>query len=130
MPTDPKATPRILIVEPDTSLRTALSMMLKLSGYEVHHIGDGREAVPMHQRKPFDVIIAEIVMSEMDGLEILLRLQKHFPMPKFILLSRKTRFPLEVFSKMALQMGAEHLLRKPFRPEQLLTAVRQVLAEE
>lgn len=130
MPSDVKASPRILIVEPDTGLRTALSLMLKLSGYEVHHTGDGRQAIPMHESKPFDVIVTEIIMPDMDGLELLLTLQKQSPMPKFILLSRKTRVPVEVFSRMALQMGAEHLLRKPFRPEQLLAAVRQVLGEK
>ena len=130
MPSDTKAGPRILIVEPDTGLRTALSLMLKLSGYEVHHTGDGRQALAMHQSTPFDVIVTEILMPEMDGLELLLALQKHSPIPRFILLSRKSRVPVEVFSRMALQMGAEHLLRKPFRPEQLLATVRQVLGEK
>jgi CheY-like chemotaxis protein len=121
---------RILVVEPDADLRTALSLMLKFSGYEVHHVGDGRQAIAMHQRKPFDVIITEIVMPNTDGLEILLALHKQPAMPKFILLSRKTRVPIEVYSRIALHLGAEHLLRKPFRPEQLLTIVQQVLGEK
>lgn len=127
MSTDTKVTRRILLVEPDTGLRTSLSLMLKLSGYEVHPVGDGREALAMHQCKPFDVVITEIFMPELDGLELLLTLQKHTPMPEFILLSRKTRLPLEVFSRMALQLGAKHLLRKPFHPEQLLMVVDKVL---
>ena len=129
MPSDAKACPRILIVEPDTDLRTTLSLMLKLSGYEVHHTRDGRQAIAMHQSKPFDVIVTEIIMPEIDGLEILMALQKHSPRPKFILLSKKTRVPVEVFSRMALQMGAEHL-RKPFRPQQLLAIVQQFLGEK
>ncbi len=73
---DTKLIRRVLIVEPDLDLRNILSLMLKFSGYEVHHVGDGRQAIAMHERKPFDVIIAEIVMPNTDGLEILLTLHK------------------------------------------------------
>ena len=104
--------------------------MLKFSGYEVHHVADGRQAIAMHQSKPFDVIVTEIVMANTDGLEILLALHKQPTTPKFILLSRKTRVPLEVFSRIALHLGADHLLRKPFPPERLLEIVRQVLGEK
>lgn len=127
---DTKSIRRILVVEPDEGLRTALSLMFKLSGYEVQHVGEGRQAIALHQRKPFDVIITEIVMHDIDGLEILLALHKHSPTPKFILLSRKTRVPLEVYSRLALHMGAEHLLLKPFHPDRLLKIVRQVLGEQ
>ncbi len=121
---------RILVVEPDTDLRTTLSLMLKFSGYEVHHVADGRQAIALHLTKPFDLIITEIVMAQTDGLEILLALHKQPATPKFILLSRKTRIPIEVFSRIALHLGAEHLLRKPFSPERLLEIVRQVLGEK
>ncbi len=126
---DTKSIRRVLVVDPDEGLRTALSLMLKFSGYEVEHVGDGRQVMETHRNKAFDVIIMEIVMPDTDGLELLLAFHKEPTVPKFILLSSKTRVPIELYSRIALHLGVKHLLRKPFSPEQLLMIVRHLLGE-
>jgi len=120
---------RILLVDQDIDLRVGLGLMLTCAGYEVQHASAGIDAIAMQRHKAFDVIVAEILMPETDGLQILATLNRPPAAPKFVLLSRQSRVPAEVFLRMAHHLGARHVIPKPFPPELLLATVRQVLAE-
>jgi len=120
---------RILLVDEDVDLRVGLGLMLTCAGYEVQHVSDGTGAIALHRQRAFDVIVTEIHLPETDGFEILQALKGLPAAPKFVFLSRKSCFPSEVFLRMARHLGARHVLPKPFPPESLLAALRQVLGE-
>ena len=121
---------RILLVDQDLDLRVGLGLMLKSAGFEVQQAGDGMEAIAMHRRQAFDLIVTEILMPGTDGLEILCALTSQPAAPKFVFLSRQSRVPAEVFLRITRHLGARHVLCKPFPPELLLASVREVLGEE
>ena len=125
----PKPPRRILVVDPDTESRTAFGAILTCAGYEVTCRDEGKDVVQLHQQQPFNVIIMELFMTGTDGLEVLLALHGKPAAPAFILLSRKSRVPAEVFLRLTQYLGARYFLPKPFQPEQLLDAVRQALNE-
>ena len=120
---------RILLVDQDLDLRIGLGLMLKSAGFEVQQASDGADAIAMHRRQPVDLIVTEILMPGMDGLEILCALSSQPAAPKFVFLSRQSRVPTEVFLRITRHLGARHVLSKPFPPEFLLSTVREILAE-
>jgi CheY-like chemotaxis protein len=125
----PKPLRRILVVDPDTESRTAMGEILTCAGYEVTYRNEGKEVVQLHERQPFNIVIMELFMPGTDGLEVLLALHGKPAAPAFILLSRKSRVPAEVFLRLTQYLGARYFLPKPFQPEQLLSAVQQALNE-
>jgi two-component system chemotaxis response regulator CheY len=126
----PKPRRRILLVDQDVDLRVGLGLMLKSAGFEVQQASDGTDAIAMHRQQPFDLIVTEILMPGIDGLEILCTLSSQSATPKFVFLSRQSRVPVEVFLRITRHLGARHVLSKPFPPELLLATVREVLGEE
>jgi len=64
---------RILIVDDVRSIRTTLKRVLKSECYEIEEASNGKVAVELHKKNPFDLLITDIVMPKMDGLEILRR---------------------------------------------------------
>ena len=117
------------MVDTDTQLRAILGSALADEGYEVSHASDGMEALAMHRRNPFDVVVIEMVLPKKDGFETLVDLTAHSSPPKLIAMSGRSRFSPELYLKMASHLGAHHLLAKPFLPGQLLAAVWSVLGE-
>ena len=121
---------RILLVDQDLDLRVGLGLMLKSAGFEVQQASDGMEAIAMHRRQAFDLIVTEIQMPGTDGLDILCTLSSQLAAPKFVFLSRQSRVPAEAFLRITRHLGTQHVLCKPFSPEHLLATVREVLGEE
>ena len=115
------------MVDNDHQLRTALGLMLTRAGYEVGQAASGHEAITMHRHQPFDLVIAEIVMTGKDGFETLTELRRHAEPPQVIAMSRGGRISAELYLRMAEHLGAEYVLAKPFASELLLAAVRHVL---
>lgn len=125
----PKLRRRILLVDQDLDLRVGLGLMLKSAGFEVHQASNGMEAIAMHQKLAFDLIVTEILMPGTDGLEILCALSSQPAAPKFVFLCRQSRVPAEVFLRITRHLGTRHVLSKPFPPELLLATVREVMSE-
>jgi len=120
---------RVLVVDDDVALRTALGLSLSRAGYEVGYAGDGKEAVSMHYRSPFDVIVTEIVMPEKDGLETLMELRRQPSPTRIIAMSKDGQVSAELCLRLAECLGAHCVLAKPFLPGQLVAAVRKVIGE-
>ena len=98
-------------------------------GHEVEYAHTGAEAILKHQRHAFDVIVAQLVMPEIDGLELMFALKNKPHFPKFIYLLNRTRISAEVHQRIIHRLGVRHALAKPFPPEQLLSAVEELLTE-
>jgi|ERR1700722_5777164 len=115
---------RILIADDDFELRTMLALMLTGEGYGVSHAATGMEAIALHRRAPFDLVITELGL---DGFGALMEMRRHPSPTKFIATSKTSWLPAELCLRMGEQLGAHCVLAKPFPPEELLSAVRSAL---
>jgi CheY-like chemotaxis protein len=125
---------RILVVDDDKAVRTAIQTILEHSGFDVVVAEDGRSAVDAVQEGKFDVVIVDIFMPGMDGLETIRVFNKHAPEVPVIAISgfmfRDSGNPAPNFLSMATKLGAAYSLAKPFRPKDLLRAVECCLAHD
>jgi DNA-binding NarL/FixJ family response regulator len=117
---------RILIVDDDITLRTALIRYLSNRGYSVEDAGSGAEALLLFEQAPPDLVVSDVVMPGMDGLEFCRRLrasQSGQLVPFIFLSSRK-----EVDDRIqGHQMGADDYVVKPFDPKELIAKIEAQL---
>lgn len=106
-----------------------LGVACSQAGYQVHHAGNGHEALKIHQKNPVHVIVTEMLLPEMDGIELLMALRREPAAPKVIAMTEGGDFALEHCLRVAERLGAHHVLAKPFQPDQLLAALRMVLGK-
>ena len=114
---------RILIVEDEEKLARFIELELVHEGYEVKKSGNGREALDIAQDEDFDLILLDIMLPGLNGLEVLRRLQKVKQVPVILLTARDA-----VNDKVAgLDAGAVDYITKPFAIEELLARIRVAL---
>lgn len=123
---------RILVVDDDTAVRGAIKTVLERDGHEVVLAGNGRAGVSAVENNAFDVVICDIFMPGMDGIETIHAFHKTNPHMPVIAMSgftfRDSHGPAPDFLSLATKLGAAYSLRKPFRPQELLKAVRECTA--
>jgi DNA-binding NtrC family response regulator len=120
---------RILIIDDDESITSMLRMILSRQGYEVFTAANGREGVKLFHSTPADLVISDILMPEMDGLEALKQLRQLSPNLKLIAVSGGgIRLKMDVL-RVAELLGAAATFEKPYKIDALLASVRQLLAE-
>jgi CheY-like chemotaxis protein len=115
------------LVDDDKIALTRLGAMCRNAGYQVSYASNGNEVLRVHQESPADVIVTELLLPEMDGIELLMALRGQPAKTKIIVMADGGHFATEHCLRVARQLGTSHVLTKPFEPEQLLTAVRSVL---
>lgn len=117
--------PRILIVDDEASIRTALDRWFTLQGFEVHQAADGREAVEMCKNDSFDVITMDLEMPNMRGIEATVEIKKLLPEVPVIVLTGYSKN-----ADVAVSNGAAKVLSKPLRLKELETEVRNIIAQQ
>jgi DNA-binding response OmpR family regulator len=115
---------RILVVDDDRGLRLALSTLLKDAGHEVETVGDGPEALAELQDRAFDIVLLDIGLPSMSGLEVLARAQALDTPPRVIMMTADDT-PETVLESVRRQ--AFRYLRKPFPPNTIVEVVNDVL---
>jgi DNA-binding response OmpR family regulator len=113
---------RILIVEDETSLRETLAYNLERQGYDVEAVGDGRVAIEKARQLKPDLIILDIMLPGLDGLEITQILRKEMNIPIMMLTAKDE----EIDRVVGLEMGADDYVTKPFSMRELLARVKAV----
>jgi CheY-like chemotaxis protein len=121
---------RILVVEDDAEMRQLFGLLLNGDGHEVTVCANGAEAMSLYRKSPFDLIVLELLLTEHDGFETLIKLRRLASPPKIIVTTRSSWTAAEVFFKMAKQLGAHETLAKPFTAEQFLGITRKLLVEK
>jgi len=116
----------ILIVDDDQELRTNLREVLVREGYVVDLARDGTEALDILTDRDFDLILLDLVMPGLSGMETLLLLHRQKPQCRVVLM---TAFSTVENAVEAMRRGAADYLTKPFKSSDLLTTVRRVLEE-
>jgi two-component system, OmpR family, KDP operon response regulator KdpE len=114
---------RILVAEDEVALRDFITRNLRARGFEVVEAGNGLEAMAQWEREQPHLLILDIMMPHMDGLEVCRRVREHSAVPIIIL----TALDAESDKVAALDLGADDYLTKPFGVEELLARVRAVL---
>lgn len=116
-------TETILIVEDEPALRDTLSYNLKKDGFTVEAVGDGRTAVESARRLKPDLIILDIMLPELDGLEVARIIRKEMNTPILMLTARDD----EIDRVVGLEVGADDYLTKPFSMRELMARVKAQL---
>ncbi len=114
---------RILLAEDEVALRDFVSRNLRARGFEVLVASNGLEAMALWERESPHLLILDIMMPRMDGLEVCRRVREHSAVPIIVL----TALDAESDKVTALDLGADDYLTKPFGVEELLARVRAVL---
>lgn len=105
---------KVLIVDDDTTYQNSLKEIIEIDGYEVSVATNGREALNMQEKTPFDIIITDIIMPEVDGLEVIYQVSKKYPSTKIIAITGGGNFNSMDLLLMAKELGASMVLNKPF----------------
>ena len=118
----------ILLIDDDEALRNVTVEILVQAGYTVDDAPDGRSGLELFRTGHHDVIITDIAMPDMDGLELIMDLARATPKPRIIAISGDSQFSESVYLPTALQLGVQSTIGKPIRAEKLLQTVAAVLA--
>ena len=116
-------TDKILLVEDEEKLARMVELELKYEGYQVDKAADGRTGLDMAQTGDYDLILLDIMLPALNGMEVLRRLRRESLVPVIMLTARDT-----VMDKVAgLDAGADDYIPKPFAIEELLARIRAAL---
>lgn len=120
--------PRILLVDDDEMSRQAVQRMLERAGHTVESTGNGREAIDRFAAGEVDLLITDLIMPEMDGLEIIQEVRRKDPGARILAISGGGRVQAEEYLSVARKFGAVEVLPKPFASQDLKAAVDRALA--
>lgn len=120
----------ILLVDDDDVLLEILSDALTQAGYQVALASDGQAAITYYARYPTDLVITDLVMPEKEGIQLIVELKRLNSKVKIIAISGAGQSLQAEYLKMALLLGAQRGLAKPFSEAQILQAVSEVLDEK
>jgi two-component system response regulator AtoC len=114
----------VLLVDDDPAVAKVLGALLAQAGLTTHTARDGQEALALLARKPIDVVVSDVRMPGMDGMQLLSEVAKGWPDVPVILLTAHGTVPLAVE---AMKAGAADFVLKPFDREEILFSVRKAL---
>jgi len=116
--------PRILVVDDEPGMRRSLAISLKREGYDVEEASGGTEALVRLEREIYDLIMTDLKMVPMGGLEVLAAVKKGAPQTEVIVMTAYGSIEAAVE---AMRLGAFDFVTKPFQAEEILTRVRNAL---
>lgn len=119
--------PRILVIDDDPDVRGSLSKILTRAGYEVVVAAEGAAGIELQHNDPADVIITDIFMPGLDGLQTIRQLKKEGSGVRIIAVSGGDRTGTMDLTEQAGLMGAFKVLHKPFEMADVLAAVKAAL---
>lgn len=114
---------RILLIEDDTRLAEMVRDYLGEAGFRVERAGSGSAGLALQAREPFDAIILDLMLPDMDGLDVCRKLRSHGAVPILMLTARGDAMDRVI----GLELGADDYLPKPFEPRELLARLRAIL---
>jgi two-component system response regulator AtoC len=116
--------PRILIVDDEPNIRQGLAEALQDQGYEIEQAASGEAALELLQMKPFDLVLVDLVMEEMDGIEVLRQINREWPQTEVVIITAYGTIETAV---KALKEGAYDYLTKPINVKRFRSYVHNIL---
>lgn len=117
----------VLVIEDDADIRNMISLILADEGYSVVEACNGLEGTKqLNCRGPFDLIVTDMLMPEKEGIETIREVKKQSPATKIVAISGGGICIPENYLNLALMMGADASLCKPFGRQELLDIIRNL----
>jgi CheY-like chemotaxis protein len=117
---------RVIVIEDNDDFRKLALRWFESCGIEAEGAANGAQGIELQRARPADVIVTDIFMPDMEGIETIDGLRKEFPAAKIIAMSgRDPMVKFDVF-EVAREVGASQTFKKPFRFEELVAAVREL----
>jgi two-component system, OmpR family, response regulator len=114
---------RILLVDDEQAVQTLLTYPLRKEGYEVVGAADGHEALNRFSEERFDLVVLDIMLPKLDGIEVCRRLRTHSQVPIIMLTAKGD----EIDKVAGLEMGADDYITKPFSVREFRSRVKAAL---
>src|SRR5207248_6205859 len=113
----------VLVVEDETSIASFVALYLKNAGYGIRAVGTGQEALDSLARERPDLIVLDLMLPDLDGIEVCKRVRQTSDVPILMLTARDE----DVDKIIGLEVGADDYLTKPFNPRELVARVKSIL---
>jgi DNA-binding response OmpR family regulator len=113
----------VLVVEDESSIASFVSLYLKNAGYGVRAVGTGREALAQVEAEPPALIVLDLMLPDIDGIEVCRRIRQRADVPILMLTARDE----DVDKIIGLEVGADDYMTKPFNPRELVARVKSIL---
>jgi DNA-binding response OmpR family regulator len=113
----------VLVVEDETSIASFVALYLKNAGYRIQTAGTGREALERVAAEKPSLIVLDLMLPDVDGLEVCRRIRQTSDVPILMLTARDE----DVDKIIGLEVGADDYLTKPFNPRELVARVKSIL---
>jgi DNA-binding response OmpR family regulator len=113
----------VLVVEDEVSIASFVSLYLKNAGYLVHTVGTGQEALVQAEAQRPDLIVLDLMLPDVDGIEVCRKIRANSEVPILMLTARDE----DVDKIIGLEVGADDYLTKPFNPRELVARVKSIL---
>ena len=123
----PDRAPRILLVDDEQPIQTLLSFPLQRDGYDVVTVADGRDALTRFSQQHFDLVVLDLMLPKMDGLEVCRRLRGQAGPGKTVPIIMLTARSEEIDKVLGLELGADDYITKPFSVREFRSRVKAVL---
>jgi DNA-binding response OmpR family regulator len=120
---------KILLIDDDTLIRRSVARVLMQNGHDVVTAEDGVRGIELYHREKFDLIVTDIYMPRQEGIETILTLRREDNLTKIIAISGGGRTGTTDTLEMARRLGANGIIEKPFRTDQLLAKIDAVMRE-
>ncbi len=117
----------ILVIDDESNIRKLLAKILSKDGHEVAVAEDGKVGLEICQMFSFDLIITDIIMPEVEGLEVIQQLKQSQPKVKIIAMSGGGHLSPQDYLEMAETLGAAATISKPFTKQEVVAAIDAVL---
>jgi two-component system, OmpR family, KDP operon response regulator KdpE len=117
------SSPRVLVVDDEPQIRRALRLVLRANGYQVAEVAGGEAALDALVSEPFDLMILDLVLPDVDGVEVCRRVREWSRLPVVVLSAHGD----EDVKVRALDQGADDYVTKPFSAPELLARMRSAL---
>src|SRR2546421_4224005 len=117
------STQSVLVVEDEASIASFVSLYLKNAGYEVRTATNGADALTSVQSQQPSLIVLDLMLPDIDGIEICRRIRQKSEVPILMLTARDE----DVDKIIGLEVGADDYLTKPFNPRELVARVKAIL---
>jgi two-component system response regulator HydG len=115
---------KILVVDDQRNMRTTLAMMLRGSGYDVDEAGDGTKGAELGATGAYDVVLTDLRMGTVDGIEVLRIIKQKMPMTEVVVM---TAYGTIESAVEAMRLGAFDYIQKPFTEQELLMKVQRAV---
>lgn len=115
--------PRILLVDDDVELTELLAELLSLEGFDIKVVYNGQEALHELECQPYDLVLLDVMMPILNGIETLKQLRQKLAIPVLMLSARDD----EIDRVLGLELGADDYLPKPFNDRELVARIKAIL---